>query len=244
MHRGLLIALVLVFTACKGNLDVELPGDDDDTTEEPTPAPDPVDPDLVVDATYFLDLRGGGFVFTEPEGLEPLITAFHPEAAGILFTVLLPEADGLVKAMLATAYVDADTGEWTQSEGETTVLHGTWFNPEMELFADELWLGNGEVDVWLSGMSFTGRFEPDASAIVDVAMSLTADLACADEVLGVDPGTLCAFGEDMSGIECDACPADAPHEGDYCLFMAAVDGTCGRIEGLVLEEIEGDPDED
>jgi hypothetical protein len=114
----------------------------------------------------------------------------------------------------------------------------------MELFADELWLGNGDVDVWISEMSFNGRFEPDASAIVDVALTLTADLACADEVLNVDPGTLCAFGEDMSGIECTECPADAPHEGPYCLAMAGEGGTCPRIEGLVLEEITGDDDDD
>ena len=213
-------------------------GDDsavDDDDDEPQFAP--VVAEDMLDQVYLLDLTGGTFVFTAPEGAGDLLQAFVPQGEGVVFAVrAFDDDEGVLEAICASAWSDPVTGAWQQSPYLTPVVDGTWDNPLFEIVVDEIWLGPPDAGVWLGDVRFDARFLASGTQVVDTHVEAFADLAGADELLGFDPGTLCETAWETSDIQCVACPDVCPHQGEYCLLVEAEGGICPFLADMSIVE--------
>ena len=72
--------------------------------------------------------------------------------------------------------------------------------------------------------------------LIDGYLEGMADTVAFDEMMGQDPGGIC---DTLSGfgISCIPCPGTSPHQGDFCLFLAAENATCPLLPGTAMVEI-------
>ncbi len=251
----LLAALTWSVTGCPdGGDDDDAVDDDDDAVDDDTAddddsaSEDEVDPEVVIGLSYWLDFVGGGFEYTEPTASAGTILGmFMPEDQGVVFS---PQSfdDGagtvelLIGSMLVTNYEgnedDPSVWEWAQTDSPTTITTGSWANPAFSGGPTNLEMAAGGTTAWLGDVVFSGQFVADGSEVADVSLEALVDMVPFDEMLGMNPGDLCAMLESMSQIPCETCPPESPDQGDYCLFLAAHSGTCALVEGLTLVEVQ------
>ena len=207
--------------------------DDDDAADDDTSGSMGVE-----GLVYFLDMAGGGFDYTEPPGVEALITTMYPTDTGNIFTASsIDEAAGTVEILVGSVWMvdpEATPPVWEQGTLPTQELTGTWNNGTVAAGPADLVFdfSLGASNLW--DVVLTGTYEPDGSELVDVSLEALVDLAPYDLYLEWDPGSLCEGLEESIDAECVDCPADGPNQGPYCLFLSAEGGTCPLLPGLSM----------
>ena len=214
--------------------------DDDDAGDDDTS--DDIDASTVVGLTYMLDIGNGGFTFTEPAGIGAVLGLFLgqlPEDQGIIFTAeSIDQGAGTVDILIGSGLVSNPNDDpanwiWEQSNGSTTDADGTWINPSFGAGPADMVFDAGAGVVWLGDVLFGGTYAADGSQVNDSSLAGLMDTIPFDEMLGFDPGGLCATLGGLS-IPCETCPPASPHQGDFCLYLVAEGGTCPLMAGLTM----------
>ncbi len=222
---SLLVASLLV-TGCPT-------GDDDDD--------DAFDMQTLVDQTYLLDLTGGGFEYTQPEDVGSLIGSMWPSDRGTVFAATaLDEGAGTVDFLIASAGAGStgDYDGWSQGELPTVTTAGTLDGMAFEGGPLELEFDMSGDPLMLWDVIFGGTFVEGGAEVTGAYLEATIDLLPYDTYLGLDDGSLCETLAQTTDAECSDCPAGAPNEGPFCLFVSAENGLCPLLTGLVLSPVD------
>ncbi len=228
-------------TADDDDDDDDATGDDDDTGDDDTGDDDTGPPVELEGLVYFLDMARGDFVFTEPTGAGALIPSMHPTDAGNIFSASsIDEGAGTLELLVGSATLVDDSVEpavWEQGTLPTMSMSGTIDGLTFEAGPADLIFDFEDAPAHLWGLTVSGTYATDGSAIEATALEAMVDLAPYDTYFGWDPGSLCDALEDI-GAECVDCPADGPNQGPYCIFLAANSGTCPLLEGMTMTEVQ------
>ncbi len=214
--------------------------DDDDAGDDDTS--DDLDPSTVEGLTYLFDIANGGFTFTEPAGIGAVIGMFLgqlPEDQGIIFGAEdIDPGAGTIDLLLSSGLVTNPNDNpanwiWAQSDATTTDASGTWSNPSFDAGPADMVFDSGSGTIWLGDVMFGGRYATDGSTVSNARLEGLMDTIPFDEMLGFDPGGLCDTLDGLS-IPCETCPASSPHQGDFCLYLAAEGGVCPLLPGVTM----------
>ena len=218
--------------------DDDATGDDDDDTGDDDTGPSVELEGLV----YFLDMARGDFEFTDPDGAGALIPSLHPSDAGNIFSATsIDEGAGTIELLVGSATMvddSVDPAIWEQGTLPTMVLPGTYDGLSFEAGPADLIFDFEASPAYLWGLTVSGTYTADGTAIESTALEAMVDLAPYDAYFGWDPGSLCDALNDAIDAECVDCPADGPNQGPYCIFLAAHSGTCPLLEGMTMTVVD------
>jgi hypothetical protein len=225
------LALVIAGCASQDDDDDSAVGDDDD---------DASGVEDLVGLTYFLDIPGGGFVFTEPPDVGTVFVTMYPSDTGNIFSVTaLDEAAGTVDLRIGSGWqISTDPEVWEQGTLPTTDASGSWDGLTFVVGPTDLVFEFDLSPSWLWDVTLGGTFSADGSEVVDTHFEATVDLVPYDVYMELDPGSLCELLEDGTDAECVDCPPEGPNQGAYCIHLVASGGTSPLLEGVSMVEVD------
>lgn len=235
---GRFVGLVVIFVGLAwmggcpaGDDDDDVAGDDDDASGGV---------EQLVGLTYFLDIPGGGFDFTEPPDVGPLITTMYPSDTGNVFSAMAIDADsGNVAIRIGSGWqISTDPEVWEQGTLPTSDATGSIDGLSFEVGPTDLVFEFDMSPAWLWDVTLGGTYAAAGSEITDSHFEATVDLVPYDVYMGLDAGALCETLEDSTDARCVDCPPDGPNQGAYCLHLVATGGTCPLLQGLTMVEVD------
>jgi len=211
-------------------------GDDDDAADDDDGGTD------LQGLTYFFDIPGGGFDFTEPEGVGPLFETMWPGDTGNVFSPLsIDEGAGTLQLMIGSGSLvdgDADPPVWEQGTLPTVTTGGTYADRTFEAGPADIVFEFDLSPAYLWDVVIGGTFQPDGSEITATYFEAMADTAPYAQYLGLDDDALCETLESATDAECVECPPGGPNQGPFCVFVAAEGGTCPLLHGLTMHAVD------
>jgi hypothetical protein len=211
-------------------------GDDDDAADDDDGGT------AVEGLAYFLDIPGGGFDFTEPEGVGPLFETMWPGDTGNIFSpVSIDEGAGALSLLIGSGSLvdgDANPPVWEQGTLPTVTTQGTYGDLAFEAGPVDIVFEFDLSPAYLWDVVIGGTFRADAVEIQDTYFEALADTAPYAQYLGLSDEALCETLESATDAECVDCPADGPNQGPYCVFVSAEGGSCPMLHGLTMHPVD------